>query len=110
MEQIPGLASLYKGANFILAHSGVGTVEEYIRLAREYPNVYLELCGSMCVYGVIETIVAGAPTEKILWGSDTFFINMAQQIGRVLGADIPEETKQRLLSSNAKQVLGLIRK
>jgi len=110
LEQIPGLAKLYPGANFLLAHSGVDAVEEYIRMAGEHSNVYLELCGSMCAYGLIEKFVKSVPVEKILWGSDTYFINMAHQSGRVLGADIPEETKKKLLSTNAKQLLGMIRR
>ena len=107
---MPGLAGKHKGANFVLAHSGVGSIEEYIRLANDYPNVYLELCGSTCVLGVVERLVTDVPVEKILWGSDTFFINTAHQLGKVLGANIPEGTKRKLLSTNARRLLSLIRR
>lgn len=109
LEQIPELAERYEHANFVLAHAGVGTVEEYIRLAKDYENVHLDLCASMCPAGVVERLSAGAPTEKILWGSDAIFLNMPQQLGKVLGAELSEETKKQILSTNAKRLLSQIR-
>ena len=46
------------------------------------------------------------PIEKIVWGSDALFINMAQQIGKVLGAEITDNQKKRILSDNARRILG----
>ena len=109
LAQIPGLASLYKDANFVLAHAGVANLVEYVRLANECPNVYLELCGSVCVYGMVEKLAHAAPIEKILWGSDTLFLDMPHQIGKVLGADISEAAKKKILSANAARLLAQIR-
>jgi hypothetical protein len=109
LAQVRGLASLYKDANFVLAHAGVANIDEYIRLANEHENVCLDLCGSVCVYGVVEKLVESAPVEKIVWGSDTLFLNMPHQIGKVLGADIPEAAKKKILSSNAARLLAQIR-
>ena len=110
LEQVPGLAERYPEASLLLAHAGIGTIEEYIRLAREHENVYLDLCTSMCPVGVVERLVSDAPIEKILWGSDGQFLNIPHQVGKVLGAEIPEEVKKKLLSTNARRLLSRIRK
>lgn len=109
LAQIPGLASLYRDANFLLAHAGVANIDDYVRLANDHENVHLDLCASMCHYGVVEKLVASAPAEKIVWGSDTLFLTMPHQIGKILGADIPEAAKKKILSANAERLLAQIR-
>ena len=108
LAEIPALAKLYKGANILLAHSGVSNIAEYVRLANDHENVYLDLCASMCGYGVVEKLVESAPVEKIVWGSDTLFLNMPHQIGKILGADVPEAAKKKILSTNAERLLAQI--
>ena len=109
LGQVPELAERYPEATFLLAHAGVGTIEEYTRVAREHEHVYLDLCTSMCPVGVVEQLVSDAPVEKILWGSDCQFLNLPHQLGKLQGADIPEEAKKQLLSTNARHILSRIR-
>ena len=35
----------------------------------------------------------GVGPEKVVWGSDCYFYSEAHQIGKVLGAALPEEVK-----------------
>ncbi len=92
-----------------MAHSGAGLNEKgYIELACEHENIYLELAMSGSTPGLVDRLVAGAGAEKIVWGSDTYFINMAQQVGKVLGARLSEEQKRIVLSENAKRILGRV--
>ena len=106
-DQVPGLAEKYKGVNFVLAHAGAQKVEEYIQIANMHKNTYLELCTSSATYRAVETLVANVPAERIVWGADDEPLNMSHQIGKVLGAEIPEETKLKILSTNAKRLLKL---
>ena len=53
----------------------------------------------------MERLTAGAGAEKILFGSDCYFFSMTQQIGKVLGADLSDDEKQKILSGNALRIL-----
>ena len=104
--QVREIAARYRGAFFLLAHSGSSAEADYIRIAAEVPNVYLELCASRTPPGLVERLAAGASVCKLLWGSDCYFINMAHQIGKVLGARLGDADKRRILSENAKAILA----
>ena len=110
LDKIPELASRYKNASLVLGHAGVRQIEDYIRIGNDYENTYLEVCTCMCPRRVVERLLETVPLERILWGSDALFLNMPQQLGKLLGADIPEDAKRRILSTNAKRVLSQIRK
>ncbi len=110
-EDVDRLAAAYPRASFILAHSGVSdSVEAYGRVAREHANVYLDLCMSLTPPGHVDRLVAAAGLDKVLWGSDATFLNMAHQLGKVLGARLDDADKRRLLSTNARRLLGRIRR
>ena len=97
----------YPHVNFILAHTGSCGAAPYLRLAQSYANVYLETCLSICPRGLFETLVAAGVTDKILWGSDELFMDVSQQLGRVIFAQIPETDKRQILGLNAARVLGI---
>ncbi len=105
-EQGPKLATRYPGVKFIFAHAGAQKVEEHIKIAQDHENVWLEICTSSCTYRAVETLVANVPVERIVWGSDDLPLNMSHQVGKVLGAEIPEAVKVKILSKNAKALLG----
>ncbi len=104
--EIAEIAARYPNASVILAHARTPGEEHYIRLAREHPNVYLETCISASQRGIIERLVAAVGAEKIVWGSDMHCYAEAQQVGRILGAQIPDEAKKKILSENALRILA----
>ncbi|NIQ99020.1 MAG: amidohydrolase family protein [Gemmatimonadales bacterium] len=104
--EIAELARRYPNASMILAHAGTANVEGYIRMATEHANVFLDTAYSTSPRGLVEQLVAGAGADKVLWGSDGYFFNQAQQIGKVLGAKIPDEAKVKILSTNALAILA----
>lgn len=104
--QVREIAPRYSGAAFLLAHAGSSAEGEYIRIASEMPNVYLDLCASRTPPGLVERLAAGAGVSKLVWGSDCYFINMAHQIGKVLGARLGDADKRKILSENAKAILA----
>jgi len=109
ISQVRTLAAEYPEIALLLAHAGADKPGVYVSLAREFESVYLDPCMSAAPRGLIARLVAEAGAEKVVWGSDAVFLNMAQQIGRVLGADIPDQDKSKLLSENAKRLLGRVR-
>ncbi len=106
LAEIRQQAERYPEASFILAHAGCGNVEGYLAMARACPNVYLDLTLSRAPRGLLEHFVAEAGAERIVWGSDIYFLSQTQQLGKVLGAKISDDDKLRILSANAKEILA----
>ena len=107
-DQIGKMAERYPDATYILGHAGSVNEDDYISMARDFESVYLELCLSYCPRGLVERLVSAAGAERIIWGSDAAFINMPQQLGKVLGAGVSEADKLIVLSENAKRVISRI--
>ncbi|MFO7897582.1 MAG: amidohydrolase family protein [Planctomycetota bacterium] len=108
LGQCRELAGRYPDAALLLAHSGVENEPGYIELARDAPNVMLELALSRGPRGLVQRLVEAVGADRVVWGSDAFFMGQAQQIGKVLGARISDEDKVKLLSENARRVLGRV--
>lgn len=106
MAQMRELSQRYPGAHLLMAHAGTANEDEYIKIARECPNVYLELAFSRAPRGLVERLVNGAGADKVIWGSDAYFYSMTAQIGKVIGAKISEDALRQVVSGNAKRILG----
>lgn len=107
-DQSREVARRYPGLSLLLAHSGADRVDDYVRIAREHANVYLELAMSLCPRGLLQRLIAGAGAEKVVWGSDVCFLNQAHQLGKFGGADLPEEVKVKVLFANAQRILAKV--
>ena len=105
-NQCREIAERYPGVSLLLAHSGSDNVEGYVRIARECDNVYLELAMSLSPRGLVQRLVEEAGVDKVVWGSDVCFLNQAQQLGKVVGADLSEQDKVKVLSTNAQRILA----
>ena len=107
LDELAGHIKRYPRIRWLLAHIGSAELEKYIRFAREFPTVYVELCLSSCPRGLVEHLVAQGLEDKVIWGSDVVFLDQASQFGRVLFAQIPVEAKRKILGLNARKALGL---
>ena len=107
VEVLMRIAKSFPKASFICGHSGVLDVPAYCAAGREQPNLYLETCTSMTPRGLVETLCREAGPHKVLFGSDMVFISLAQQIGRVLFADLSEADKRLVLGENARRLFRL---
>lgn len=102
------LAGNYGGAKVILGHSGGSPEghEECARVAKEFPNVYLDTCGSQHYYGSLERLVSAVGAERILFGTDLPFIDPRPQLGRVLFSTISDDDKRLILGLNALRLFN----
>jgi len=99
---------------FIAGHMG-GTVgsgtglswKKAIYAAKEYSNLYLEICMTFFEKGKLEEAVDKAGADKIMFGSDLTLLNPAHAIGMVLGAEISKSDREKILYLNAKRVFML---
>lgn len=107
LDDLEPIIRQFPSVNMILAHAGSNQFDKYVRFAKEFPNVYLETCFSLSPRGMIEKFVQSGVVDRIVWGSDSTFMGAAQQIGRVLFAEISPEDKEKILGQNARKALNL---
>lgn len=103
---IAQIARRYPRTNIILAHSGCTNEAGYIEMARKHPNVFLDLAFSASPRGLVKRLVAAVGAERITFGSDCYFFSLTQQLGKVLGADISDQDKIKILAGNARKILA----
>ena len=94
---------------FIAAHTGADW-EIGIRAIRDCRNVSAELCGSDPTAGFTEMAVRELGPERVLYGSDAGGRSFASQLGKVLGAEIPESAKRLILAENCRRLFRSILK
>ena len=89
----------------LLAHSGSSRPETYVDAARKHPNLFLDPCFSQAPYGMYEYFVRELGPTRVVFGSDTPWMALGQQLGRLLFADIAEEHKRTILIDNPARIL-----
>lgn len=109
-ETLRRIARTYPNAHFIVAHGGPApsrpTGTTFPHVAREEPNVYLDLSSSVGKFGAFATLVEEIGPHKLIYGSDAPVICFTYQIGRVLFAPIAEEDKRMILGTNMAGLLA----
>ena len=103
------LAQKFPNIKWILAHAGNMQEgrEECVQAATECPNIYLETCTSFGDQGTIEYLVDSLGDDRILYGSDIPIMDPRFQMGRIITANIPLESKKKILGLNAIKLLQL---
>jgi predicted TIM-barrel fold metal-dependent hydrolase len=102
--QLATLAARHPNAKFICGHTG-GDWEQGIRAVRAHANISVDLGGGDPVAGITEMAARELGPERILFGSDAPGRSFASQLAKVYGADVPDNAKQRIFSTNLKQLL-----
>lgn len=104
-----GIGKTYPKAQVLLGHSGASAVgmDQSIQAAREAGNVHLDLTASYLPFGMLEVVVASVGAERVLFGTDTPFLDGRPKVGQVAAARIPDEDKRRIFGLNAKRLFKL---
>lgn len=101
------VAGRYTKPKFLLAHSVCDHWDEACALAKDFPNVYLELTAVVARRGVIPYFVEKVGSEKLFYGTDLPWFDEHFYIGAVLSADITEDDRHNILHRNAEKLLKL---
>jgi uncharacterized protein len=72
-----------------------------------YSNIYVDTSGGEPEAGILEFAVKEMGAERILFGSDAPGRGFAVQLGKVTGANIPEELKEMILWKNAMRIYNI---
>ena len=99
----------------VMAHLGIGGVEESVELSKEFPNLYFDT--SAAVHGAggkpplsddeAVDLIRKIGTDRVMFGSDFPWFNPGQDLKRFLGLKFSEEEKKALLADNAKRILKI---
>lgn len=104
-QDMKKIAQRYPDVRLILGHSCYGAWEDAIGLARDFPNVYLELTASYHIYGLLEWMCREAGSRKVLFGTDYPWFDPFVAIGCVVFAHIGEGDMHNILWANARRLL-----
>ena len=103
------LAGRHPKVPLICGHAG-GDWETSIRIVRATKNISIELAGSDPTSGLVEMAVRELGAERVLFGSDAGGRSFASQLGKVMGAEIPESARRLILGENLRRMLASILK
>ncbi len=104
-RHVERIAGKYPDVVMLMGHSGAGEWDYACKVAREHPNVYLELTGILHTPGVIEKLVAGGGSHKMLFGTDLPWFDPHYTTGCILFADITDEDRRNIFHRNAEKIL-----
>jgi hypothetical protein len=101
---VVALAKRHPDVQFVCVHTG-GDWERGIRIIRDTKNVSAEIAGSNPTSGFVEMAVRELGAERVIYGSDVGGRSFASQLGKVLGAQIPDSAKELILGGNLRRLL-----
>lgn len=103
------LARNYPNAQILIAHSATNwqMLDEACEAALACPNISLDIAGSGLHAGLLEEMVRRVSAERILFGTDSPFLDPRPQVGRVLLARISDDEKRLIFGLNARRLFGL---
>ncbi len=103
---IAALARRHPETRIIMAHL-TGVNRRGVQDVEDLPNVTVDTSGGWYDSEMVEYAVRHMGADRVLFGSDYPGRDFAPQIGRVLGADLSEEDRAKVLWRNAVSVLKL---
>ena len=101
------LAERYPEVSWLVAHSGMswGYVVDVAELVKTHRNVYAEITYTAVTNGSIEYFVEQGIEDNVLFGTDAPMRDPRQQLGWVIWANVPVETRLKILHGNFQRIL-----
>ena len=100
------VAERYPDVKLFLGHSCHAQWDEAVKLARDFPNTYLELTAVMDDRGALEKLACEAGSDRMLFGTDLPWFDPHQAIGALLSAHISDEDRHNICHRNAERLLA----
>lgn len=104
-ELFVDLADRYRNVTWLLGHAGYGDWKTAARIARDHPNIFLELTGAACVAGLIDLFTEIAGSNKIVFGTDFPWFDPHYGVGAILFSRITDDDRRNILYNNAASIL-----
>ncbi len=104
-EPVRRLAERYHQVRFLLGHSCHGDWDAAVALARDFPNIYLELTAVFDDRGAIEKFTSEAGSNRMLFGTDLPWFDPHHAVGTLLSAHLSDEDIHNICHRNAEALL-----
>ena len=107
--QIGLLAERHPNVKIMMIHMGHGHgvyIDAALKMARRYPNIYLEMSG-MPMPGKIKEAYETVGADRIMFGTDTPFHHPTVEIQKVLTCGLEEDAFRKIFYDNAAQFFNL---
>ena len=104
-EIVADMARRHPNATIIAAHAG-GDYEYGAKVFRSCPNVLLDIAGNECNAAGVHILVDHVGADRVIFGTDMPGRSFPSQLAKVLGADLQNEDKEKILYRNMARVLA----
>lgn len=107
--QIGLLAERHPNCKVLMIHMGHGHgvyIDAALKMARKYPNIYLEMSG-MPMHTKIKEAYDTVGHDRILFGTDGPFHHPSVEIQKVLVSGVDQKGLERIFYQNAKAFFNL---
>jgi predicted TIM-barrel fold metal-dependent hydrolase len=98
------LARRHPSVPIVCGHTG-GNWEIGVRAIRGVKNLYSDLAGSDPTAGYVEMAVRELGAGRVIYGSDVAGRSFASQIGKVMGARIPQAARDQIFAANLRHLM-----
>lgn len=107
-DRFSSILSKHRNLKLILGHAGGREVGKRmaIDLMRSYSNCWVDISGDSFTLGQIEWIAAEAGIDRILYGTDSNWIEPRYHPGHVLKSCLSLEDRHRIFRLNALDLFG----
>jgi predicted TIM-barrel fold metal-dependent hydrolase len=108
-EVVSDLAETYPDVQWIVAHTG-GSFEfarRVVEVMKKHQNVWAELTLTAVTNGVIEWMVEQIGDDRILFGTDAPMRDPRPQLGWVVWADLPLQSRRKIMGENFEHLLNM---
>lgn len=107
-DEVDALAEKYPRVRWVVAHcaSDFATADMAIACAERHSNVYLEITLTPTFGGIIDYLVDGAGSDRVVYGSDLPMRDPRQQFGWVVFSRLSFEQKCDVLHRNAMRIIN----
>lgn len=99
------LAARYPEAKLLMAHLG-GQVESAMNAVAPYPNICVDTSGTPIGGAEVALAVERLGTSRVVFGSDLPGASLASNLGKVLGAGLPDRDLDLVLGDNMRRLLS----
>lgn len=105
-SSVRAVVSQYPGVTTFLGHAFLAPTQkaEAIEIVREFAHVYFDVAYQSDP-AMTESLVEAVGSDRVVFGSDTPFYELAAVRQSVLNADIPESARQDVLHRNVLRIL-----
>jgi predicted TIM-barrel fold metal-dependent hydrolase len=98
-SNIAAAARRHPDVRFIMAHLG-GQVESALNSIQELPNVAVDTSGTIIGAGEVALAVQRLGAERVVFGSDLHHVDLAVNVGKVLGAQLAPDVEAKVFGGN----------